>query len=158
MNETPSLEALRNALTAYAPVSDATWAAFKGICTPIHLKKGDHFCRAGDFPTFFGFVHSGLLRAYVSDQNGNEYNTIFFPEKTFPGSMVALLTSSASKFAIEALEASQLLKINFQGYRKLLINNDDLKLFHIRYLEKNWLIGQEAREVMLVQEDATARY
>ncbi len=156
--DTNLFAALKHALTAYAPISEETWAIFKRICTPIRLKKGDYFCRAGDRPQSISFVYSGLLRAYVSDENGNEYNTIFFPENTFPGSMVALLTSSASKFAIETLEDSQLLQIDFKAYRKLLIASDDLKLFHIRYLEKNWLIAQEAREVMLVQENASARY
>lgn len=158
MNETPSLKALRNALTAYAPVSDATWAAFKDICTPIHLKKGDHFCRAGDLCQSFAFVVSGLLRVYITNPEGNEYNKIFFPEKTFPASIIALLTSSPSKFAIEALEAAQLIRIDFKAYRQLLKSSSELKMFHILYLEKNWVIDKEKREVALVQEDATARY
>ena len=33
-----------------------------------------------------------------------------------------------------------------------------MKLFQIHYLEKNWLLAKDAREIELVQEDATARY
>jgi len=41
------------------------------------------------------------------------------------------------------------------GYRNLLRNNHDLALFHISYLEKNWVIAKKAREVEIVMEDAT---
>ncbi len=158
MNETPPLIALRNALTAYAPISEKTWAAFKRICTPLPLKKGDYFCRAGDLPQSFAFVVSGLLRVYITNVEGNEYNKIFFPEKTFPASIIALLTSSPSKFSIEALETSQLIQINFKAYRHLLKTSDEIKLFHIFYLEKNWVIDKEKREIALVQENASTRY
>ncbi len=91
----------------------------------MHLKKGDHFCRAGDLPQSFAFVTSGLLRVYISDAEGNEYNKIFFPEKTFPPSIIALLTASPSKFAIEALETSELVQIAFKAYRQLLKSSDE---------------------------------
>ncbi len=156
--EQNSFAALRNALTDYAPISEKTWAAFKRICTPLHLKKGDYFCRAGDLPQSFAFVVSGLLRVYITNAAGNEYNKIFFPENTFPASIIALLTSSPSKFTIEALETAQLIQIDFKAYRQLLKTSDELKLFHIFYLEKNWVIDKEKREVALVQEDALARY
>ena len=72
--------------------------------------------------------------------------------------MVALLTTSASTFTIEALEESYMLQINFNKYRHLLKICDDLKWFQILYLEKNWVIEKEKREVALVQNNATERY
>ena len=33
-----------------------------------------------------------------------------------------------------------------------------IKLFHIYYLEKNWLIHKDGREVDIVQKDADERY
>lgn len=82
----------------------------------------------------------------------------FFDENTFPGSMVALLTSTPSRFTIEALEPSSIIEINFKDYRRLLIEKHDLKLFQIYYLEKNWLILKEAREIEIVQNNTTQRY
>jgi hypothetical protein len=51
-----------------------------------------------------------------------------------------------------------LLQINFREYRHLLEVCNDLKWFQILYLEKNWVIDKEKREVALVQENATERY
>ena len=76
----------------------------------------------------------------------------------FPGSMVALLTNETSCFEIEALEDSQVIFIDFKKYRELLLKYEDLKLFHIYYLEKNWVIHKDGREVDIVQKDADERY
>lgn len=156
--EEDSFTALYETLTSYAPISAETWERFRKICSLSKLSKNQFFSRAGQIPQSFGFVFSGLLRAYVTDTKGNEYNKIFFPERSFPGSMAALLTATPSTFAIETLEDSCLLRVNFKGYRMLLDDMDDLKLFHIAYLEKNWVVKKEKREVSLVQDDATARY
>ena len=72
--------------------------------------------------------------------------------------MTALLSSSPSNLSHEALEDSLIIEIDFSGYRKLMLKNDELKLFQIYYLEKNWLLAKEAREIDFVQNDAAARY
>lgn len=51
-----------------------------------------------------------------------------------------------------------IVEIDFKGYRNILLTQTDLKLFHIHYLEKHWLLAKDAREVEIVQEDATQRY
>jgi len=153
-----SLAALRKAIEGYCAISDQTWGKLCQISVPVNLQKAQPFIRAGVTPHFFGFVYTGLLRAYTTGGNGNEYNKIFFAENTFPGAMVALLTASASTFTIEALEDAYVLQIDFSAYRQLLHTCDDLKWFHILYLEKNWILDKEKREVAFVQNSATERY
>ena len=150
--------ALRTALENYYPISDDTWAQFKTICRPQHLQKGEHFTLAGEIPTAIAFVYSGLLRAYSTDMEGDEYNKIFFPENTFPGSMLALLTQGPAQSSLQALENTTLLQIDYSAYRRLLETCHDLKWFHILYLERNWVIGKSLREVAIVQTDTTQRY
>lgn len=158
MTKSQALQALRAALHAYCPLDEVTWEGLAAICTLLHLDKGEPFTRAGQVPSTFGFVGQGLLRVFVTDAQGREYNKVFFAEGGFPGAMAALLTHSASAFAIQALEPSWLLGIDFKAYRQLLRERDDLKWFQILYLEKNWLLEAERREVALVQEDARQRY
>lgn len=151
-------ESLKQSMNSYFPLSDKTWSKIEGICKPVKFNAGECFVQAGQQPRRFGFLVSGLMRAFVTDTNGKEYNKVFFEEGSFPGTMVALLTASPSQFTLDALEVSQLLTIDFKSYRELLVELDDLKLFHIYYLEKNWLVAKEAREVMLVQKTAGERY
>ena len=83
---------------------------------------------------------------------------MFFDEGTFPGSMAALLRETPSLFTVEALEPSLVLEIEFKPFRKLLHEHHDLALFQVHYLEKNWLLAKEPREVALVQQSARLRY
>ena len=75
-----SLASLKKAMEGYTPLSDETWEGLQELCAFRTLRKGDFFVRQGDVPRSFGFVTQGLLRAYVTDEKGAEYNKIFFPE------------------------------------------------------------------------------
>lgn len=153
-----AFQALRNALCSYSPISDDTWLAFTGLCKFRTLAKHDLLYKTGYVPTSYAYIFRGLMRCFALDEKGNEYNKMFFDEGKFPGSMTALLTSTPSMLSFEAVEDIQIIEIDFPGYRQLMLNNDELKLFQIYYLEKNWLLAKDAREIEIVQEDATARY
>lgn len=150
--------ALRKSLESYSNISDDTWQAITDIAKFKVLAKHTLLYTAGDIPQSYAFIYQGLIRCFVCDEKGNEYNKNFFNEGMFPGSMTALLTSSPSVLSFEAIEDSLIIEIDFTAYRKLMIEKDDLKLFQIYYLEKNWLLAKDAREIELVQEDATTRY
>lgn len=149
---------LRKTINSYSPVTEETFNGIVKNSKIRNLEKGNTFTYIGRIPATFGYVYRGLLRAFITDENGTEYNKIFFHENTFPGSMVALLTHTESDFAIMALEQTTIIEINQKAYRQLLFEKDDLKTFHIIYLERNWVIEKEKREVSLVQETATERY
>jgi CRP-like cAMP-binding protein len=153
-----ALDALRDSIESYAPVSDETWSTLRAICGVKQVARGQVLYSAGVVPDSFAFVFRGLFRVYVSDEKGNEYNKNFFDEGKYPGSMSALHTNSPSIATIEALEDSTVVTIDFKRYRKLLQERHDLKMYQIHYLEKNWLLAKDAREIELVQEDATQRY
>jgi len=150
--------ALRDSLESYAPVSDETWHAFLGISSFRVLSKRTLLYSPGEIPTSYAYIYKGLVRCFVYDENGHEYNKNFFDEGTFPGAMTSLLTATPSVLGFETIEESLIIEINFSGYRQLMIEKDDLKLLQIYYLEKNWLLAKDAREIEIVQQDATARY
>lgn len=149
---------LRKSLASYAPISDETWKAFMGIAKFRSLPKRTLLYSAGGIPQSYAYIYQGLIRGFVCDEKGNEYNKNFFDEGKFPGSMTALLTSTPSILAFETIEDTLIIEIDFSAYRKLMVEKDDLKLFQIYYLEKNWLLAKDAREIEIVQEDATVRY
>ncbi len=156
--QSAALSALRKAIETYSKIQDETWVSLQNICTCTSLDKGKTLYNTGVVPVSFGFVFSGLLRAFTTDEKGNEYTKIFFDRGSFPGSMRSLLQSMLSEFTIVTLERSIIIEISFSGYRNLLYKNLDLALFHIAYLEKNWVVAKEVREVEIVMEDAAERY
>jgi CRP-like cAMP-binding protein len=153
-----SFKAMKKAMDNYWPIPPATWDVICSISTHHSLIKGERLYSAGEVPCSFAFVYQGLFRSYITNQQGQEYNKMFFDEGTFPGAMTALLTSTESSFTIQALEDSSVIKINFAAFRQLLKNDHGLALFHIHYLEQNWLLAKEAREIQIVQENAAQRY
>jgi CRP-like cAMP-binding protein len=157
-DEDKSFLALRNSLVSYAPISDKTWEALKGISKFRSLPKNTLLYSAGNMPQSYAYVYQGLMRCFACDENGKEYNKNFFDEGMFPGAMTALLTASPSMLSFESIEDTLLIEIDFFSYRKLMVESSDLKLFQIYYLEKNWLLAKDSREIEIVQDDATARY
>jgi CRP-like cAMP-binding protein len=157
-DENQSFLALRNSLDSYAPISDETWQAFKSISKFRSLPKNTLLYCAGNIPQSYAYVYQGLIRCFACDESGKEYNKNFFDEGMFPGAMTALLTSSPSMLTFETIEDSLIIEIDFSAYRQLMIEKSDLKLFQIYYLEKNWLLAKDSREIEIVQDDATARY
>jgi len=145
-------------MESYTPISDETWKSIMDISTLEKVSKQECLCRFGDISKDLYFVVDGLLRAYILDEKGHEYNKNFFIENTFAGSMVSLLTKEPSCFEIEALEDSMVIAIDYEKFRALLLKAEDLKLFQIYYLEQNWLIEKESREIALVQQNADERY
>ena len=150
--------ALKRALDSYTVITDDTWQKFKRICKFRRLDKQTLLYKAGDIPKSYSYVYQGLIRCFVVDEKGTEYNKMFFDEDKFPGSMTALLQASPSALAFETIEDTVVIEIDFAAYRQLMLERDDLKLFQIYYLEKNWLLAKDAREIEIVQDDATARY
>jgi len=156
--EHESFTILRRVIDSYHPLSDETWQAFSTFCRLAKLNKSECLYPLNKVPSSFAFVVQGLFRAFAMNEKGNEYNKNFFVENTFPGAMTALLTNTPSKLAIEALEDAIIIKIDFKAYRTLLMEREDLKIFQILYLEKNWLLEKEAKELEIVQEEASERY
>lgn len=152
------LRPLRRAMEAYSPVSDDTFAKLSHLCRRTRVEEGRDLYSVGVAPRSFAFVERGLLRACYSDETGAEYTKIFFEEGSFPGSMVALLTGAPSQFSVKTIEESSVLEIDFPRFRALLEAHHDLALFQVRYLERNWVIEKEAREVSFAVHDASQRY
>lgn len=149
---------LKKVIDSYYPISADTWARLQVNLSCIDIKKNESISKINETPNSFYFVTKGLLRVFINDEKGTEYNKTFFNEGTFPGTMVSLLKNKPSEFEIQALENCELIQINFKKYRELLEKSSDLKMFHICYLERNWLIKMESKDVSFVQKDAQERY
>lgn len=149
---------LRSKFESYAPISNKSWLQIRGNIQFYTLKKGVIILREGQISRKIFFICKGALRAFCSDINGNSYNKNLFLEGDFAGSTVSAIQKTPSTFTLEALEDSVVISIGYTKYRQLIFDNDDLKTFYIAYLERNWIIAKEQREVSLVLENATVRY
>lgn len=158
MIEEKYISDLKRKFESYAVISDESWELITSIITFQKLEKDTFLLRNGEVAKAIHFICEGAIRAYVTDYDGNIYTKNIFLESDFAGSTVSCLLSSPSNFTLETLEKTTLISLNYKKYRQFIDEKEDLKNFYIAYLEKNWIIEKEAREVSLVMEDATARY
>jgi len=152
------LNQLKQTIESYYPLSDKSWKQIESTTNFQILKKGEILLGNGEIAKNLHFIAKGILRAFITDEQGNFYNKNLFLENYFAGSKVSLMLQTPSNFTIEALEDSIVININYKKYMELIYQNDDLKNFYIAHLEKNWIIEKEQREVALVMQNATERY
>ena len=152
------LNDLKLKFESYSPISAASWQLIENITEFQVVKKGELLLSNGQIAKKIHFIIKGALRAFITDVEGNIYNKNIFLEGDFAGSTASLIQKTPSYFAIEVLEDAILININYKKYRELIFQNDDLKNFYISYLEKNWVIEKEQREISIVMENATERY
>lgn len=152
------LNDLKLKFESYSPISAASWQLIENITEFQVVKKGELLLSNGQIAKEIHFITKGALRAFITDAEGNIYNKNIFLEGDFAGSTASLIQKTPSYFAIEVLEDAILININYKKYRELIFQNDDLKNFYIAYLEKNWVIDKEQREISIVMENATERY
>jgi CRP-like cAMP-binding protein len=155
-----SLQYLLDTMNSYAPISKETWHEFKEICRVYEISKDEEIVSLGIKSESIFFVVKGIFRAFVLGGDDGEKEVVknFFDEGRFPASITSMLKGEVSDFCIEALESSIVVKINFYKYRELLEKYEDLKWYHIQYLEKHWLLEREPQELSLLNQDAKKRY
>lgn len=152
------MESLVEELNTYAPLSAACTAAFLNIVRPKKITKHSFYLNAGDQPRTIAFITKGLLSYEYISAAGTFVIKRFFAERSFIASTAALIKKEPSLFGIRALEDTEVLEYDAAAFRKLMEQFPDLALFHIRYLEKNWVADKEEAEVILKYQTAGQRY
>lgn len=142
----------------YHPLSQETKSELLAICHIDYFKKNDLLLQAGDRPQHYYFIQKGLLGYYLLDENGDTIYKMFFEENSFVASTAAIIEEQASKFNIVALEDVQVISYRADKFRQLINKHHDLALFHLHYLEKNWVVKKEPLEINLKRESAKQRY
>lgn len=155
---TPEFAHLKKTLNLYYSLSNDAWSAYQACCSIKKLAKGEILYAIGSLATSFAFIHKGLMRVYTIDESGNEFNKNFFAEGRFPGCMSALLKTEASALEVQALDACEIIEINYEKFRNALFTYPDLMKFHIHYLETHWLLEKEPKEIGYLQYEAKTRY
>ncbi|MGH2623720.1 MAG: Crp/Fnr family transcriptional regulator [Sphingobacterium sp.] len=148
----------REKLNSYYPISEATFQKLLNMASIISLKKNEELITQGMVSRQFCFLYTGYMIAHINDADGHSYNKNIFVEGDWVGSTVSNITRKQSEFTIKAVTNCLLVSLPYSSLRDLIFHSEDLKLFYIHYLEQNWIIEKEKREVSIVMDDAPLRY
>ncbi len=151
-------EIIRKIFNRYSKINENTVEELFEISKIQSLKKGELLLSIGQVSKEIHILTKGIIVSYFLDSDGNQYHKNIFTENNFVGSTVSALTKTPSNFALEVIENSEIISFNYQKFNSLIQSNLDLKNFYIAYLEKNWVIDKEKREIDIVMKSTESRY
>jgi signal-transduction protein with cAMP-binding, CBS, and nucleotidyltransferase domain len=148
----------RKFLNNYAPISEDSFAKIMALVKLRNVRKGEFILQKGQTAKKILFICKGILISQWVDDEANVHIKNFFLEGNLAASTVSLLQATASSFGIECVEEGIVIEMNFQKYRQLIYEQDDLKNFYIAYLEQSWIVKNEKRQISFATQSATTRY
>lgn len=88
--------------------------------TPKKLRKKQYLIQEGDPCKYVAFVEKGSLRAYSTDEKGNEHIIQFGLEGWTISDLYSFLTGEPATYNIDAIEDSELTLISKSAHEELL--------------------------------------
>ncbi|RIW14965.1 Crp/Fnr family transcriptional regulator [Algoriphagus lacus] len=148
---------LKESLNHVVPFEPVTLECLLGLFSEIKLKKGTVFAKKGEYSKNIAFVKSGVLRAYYSNDKGEEYNKTFFTENNFVGAYSALITKEKNLIDIDCLTDCTLLVAEYEKITMLYGQYPQVERL-ARILAEQFFVRKEKREIELVTLEAKERY
>lgn len=108
-----------------------------------NIKKKQLIFGSGEKNTRHYFVEKGLLRMYVIDASGKEFNVLFARENQWIGD---LATPEETSFFLDAVEKSEVYSISNENMNKL---TDDFSSF-VKYIKRSYIFLQKRLVSILV--------
>ena len=130
---------------------------FCSLISIQNIKKGENFLCEGQSAKTIAFVKSGLFRYFYVDKKGKEFTKGFFVENSVLVSYGSILEKRGSYFTIQALENSEIERIDYFESQKLSTEHPCWNKFLVVQLQKV-LIMKVERERELLLFDAEQRY
>ena len=135
-------------LNAIQPLSNETWSAFATSWHPVKFKRKEIITVAGEIEKYLYFVVSGLQRGYYIHKD-KEATVFFSYPHSFSGIADSFLLQSPSRQFLEAITASELLRMPYQSFQRLVEEYPDMQKFAYKSTVLAWS-GTLERELELM--------
>lgn len=124
---------------------------------PVHLVKKQLLLVEGNVCRQLAFVTKGLLKAYHTDEKGNEHINQFSPEGWWTSDMNSYLSGEVSFYSIDAIEDSEVLLLASEEFENLITMVTAMERY-FRLLFQNSLITKERRLISSYTHTAEEKY
>ncbi len=121
------------------------------------VEKDETVIEAGQLPSHFYVLLSGVARYYYSTPSGKEWNKAFFHEGQLIGSLSSFLKNEPCTYTIAALEKCQLAGLPVSIFEEANGPSEQLTALLNRYVSVIMLRNEE-REAMLLTRNSEERY
>ncbi len=151
------LALLRKQIFAVHPLPEEAWADFSGIWQPVQYKRKTILTTAGETERYLYFVTEGVQRAFYIDDRHPEATVVFSYAPSFSGIMDSFLTQTPSRYFLETLTSSKMLRTSYQQVQPLLDKHHALERW-VR-LAVSWVaMGLLERQIELLSYSAEEKF
>jgi len=93
---------------------------FISFLTPVTLKKNEFFNMQNEHCRYLAYVNSGCLRAFYTDNKGDEFTMYFAFQNWWIGDKTSFYSGTPSRFSVQALEESEVFRADKIKWEKAL--------------------------------------
>lgn len=151
------MEGFYELIKQFGSISEDTLVSLKANFKQVQLAKDDIFCKEGSRAKYFGFLETGIIRAFIRSYEGKEFTKQFYFGPSIVGAYTSLLTKQPNKIIQQALEPCTIWIADYSIIESLYEQDHELerigrKIAEFYYLEKERMI------VDMALFDASQRY
>ena len=151
------LEQLRNLVYAIHSLKPEEWIAFENIWQPVSYKRKTILTAAGEVERHLYFVLEGVQRAFYLDDDHPEATIVFTYAGSFSGVADSFLTETPSRFFLETLTTSRMLRTTFRQVQTLMDEFHGIERL-IRLAVSHSLRGVLERQTELISFSAEEKF
>ena len=152
-----ALEILKKAVFAVHPLSAEEWDDIAAIWQPVSYKRKTVLTAAGETERHLYFVLEGVQRAFYVDAHHPEATVVFTYPYSFSGIADSFLTQKPSRFFLETITASKMLRTTHQQIQQLMDKYHNIERW-VRLSTSNALMGVLERQVELMTYSAEEKF
>lgn len=152
-----SFDLLISSISRHISLTAEEIAYFTSLLKSKFLVNGEFLLREGDVCKYESFVVKGCLKTYYLDENGLEHIIDFSIEEWWADDLYSLLTQTASKSNIKAIEDTEILQIGKTDLEHLYQKIPKFERF-FRILFQNAFIAQRDQINLALSASAEERY
>lgn len=151
------LTLLRKQIYAVHPLPEEEWNDLAGIWQPVQYKRKTILTTAGETERHLYFVTEGVQRAFYVDDRHPEATVVFSYAPSFSGIVDSFLTQQPSRYFLETLTASKMLRTTHQQVQALMDKHRHIERW-VR-LSVSWvMMGLLERQIELLSYSAEEKF
>lgn len=144
-------------LNNFSPLSDESLKKLEGISLIRKIPANTQLVPAGENTKTIYMLLSGILRSYITTEDGKDYSKRIYSPFSFAAALTALIKNKPSEISIESLTDCKVFEIDFEEFKQLCRENFDIGRLYVRVLE-NVFITYENRSLELLRLSASEMY
>ena len=152
-----ALEILKKCFFSVHKLTNEEWTAIAAIWQPVSYKRKTVLTAAGETERHLYFVLEGVQRAFYVDAHHPEATVVFTYPYSFSGIADSFLTQKPSRFFLETITASKMLRTTHQQIQQLMDKYHNIERW-VLLSTSNALMGVLERQVELMTYSAEEKF